>query len=138
MTNIANKARRALIKCGKSLPFVLCFIVLISYFESLIALSTHDYLLYGDYMVLNTPLSFAIASFAQYDLLYIIVLVIVSFAIEACYYNRISLLFLLFNIYERAYFTNHVYENNIYYIVAIINALICAFFCYKGIKILRK
>lgn len=138
MKSLIHKTRIFLIRFGKIIPFVLCFIVFISYLENLVALSTEDYLMYNGFYVLNKPISYLIGSYFEYNALFLSFLIVVSFAIETCIYNKLAIFYLAINLYEKSYFTNHVYENNIYYIVAIINALICVFFGYKGIKILRK
>lgn len=132
------KTRVLLIQVGKVIPFVFCFVVFISFCESLYALLTNDFIEFSDGVYLNKPLSWYIGQYFKYDFVTLIVLTIISFAIRTCIYNKLAILYLAINLYEKSYFSNHIYENNIYYIVAIINSLICAFFCYKGIKILRK
>lgn len=137
MTRIAHKTRIALIRLGKSLPFIVCAIVLISYLENINSFISEDFVIYDGYAIPNKPISYLIGSYFEYNALFLSFLTIVSFAIETCLYNKLAIFYLAINLYEKSYFTNHVYDNEIYYIVAIINALICVFFCCKGIKILR-
>lgn len=133
-----QRIRIILIQLGKVLPFILCLISLISYCESCYALIMQDYVMWGNDVILNKPISWFIGNYFEYNLQMLFVIAIISFAIRTCIYNKLAILYLALNLYEKSYFSNHIYENNIYYIVAIINSLICAFFYYKGIKILRK
>lgn len=138
MIGIAHRTRIALIRFGKTFPFVVCAIVLISYLENINSLANEDFIIYDGYAIPNKPISYLIGSYFEYNALFLSFLTIVSFAIETCIYNKLAIFYLAINLYEKSYFANHIYDNNIYYIVAIINAIICALFCYKGIKILRK
>ena len=138
MVSVAHRTRIALIRIGKTLPFIVCSIVFVSYLENIISLINENYIIYDGYAILNKPISYFIGSYFEYNALFLSFLIVVSFAIETCIYNKLAIFYLAINLYEKSFFTNHIYENNIYYIVAIINSLICAFFCYKGIKILRK
>ena len=136
--DIAHSARKALIRIGKLFPFVLCAIVFVGYTESLFALIFENYMQYKDGFVLNTPISFAIATAIEYDLLFIIIAFVTSAAIEACIYNFLAIVYLLFNLAEKSFFATHEFDNNVYYIVSIINIALCTFFVYKGIKQLKK
>lgn len=136
--NLIHRTRILLIRFGKVVPFVVCALVFISYIENIYALYNECYLTINGVVILNKPISYLIGSYFEYNALFLSFLIVVSFAIETCIYNKLAIFYLAINLYEKSYFTNHVYENNIYYIVAIINALVCAFFCNKGIKILRK
>lgn len=136
--NLIHRTRILLIRFGKGVPFVVCALVFISYIENIYALYNEYYLTINGVVILDKPISYLIGSYFEYNALFLSFLTIVSFAIQTCIYNKLAIIYLAINLYEKSYFTNHVYENNIYYIVAIINALICAFFCYKGIKISLK
>lgn len=133
---ITHRTRILLIKVGKILPFLLCSLVMISYFENFVSLMTQDFVQYGDYYVLRKPISWFIGRYFEYNIQMLLVIVIISFAIQTCIYNKLACAYLAINLYEKSYFLTHEFENEIYYIVAIVNVLICAFFCYKGITIL--
>ena len=131
-----NRARRLLINFGKMIPFVLCFIVLISYTESLYALCSDNVMLYGDSAVLYTPISFYIAKRFEYDWLTILATTILSISIETCYWNKLALFYLFIQLWEKTYFsTIELYPEYIYAIIAV-NLLCSGFFVFKGITIL--
>lgn len=131
-----NRARRLLINFGKIIPFVLCFMVLISYAESLYALCTDNFMLYGDSAALYTPISFYIAKRFEYDWLTILATTILSISIETCYWNKLALFYLFVQLWEKTYFsTIELYPEYIYAIIAV-NLLCSGFFVFKGITIL--
>ena len=131
-----NQARRLLINFGKMIPFVLCFIVLISYTESLYALCTDNVMLYGDSAALYTPISFYIAKRFEYDWLTILATTILSISIETCYWNKLALFYLFVQLWEKTCFsTIELYSEYIYAIIAV-NLLCSGFFVFKGITIL--
>lgn len=138
MKSLIHKTRVFLIRFGKLIPFVLSFIVLISYFENLIALSTEDYLMYNGFYVLNKPISYFIGSYFEYNALFLSFLIVVSFAISTCLHNKLANLYLAINLYEKSYFASHAYENEIYYVVCIVNMIVAAYLTYKGLKIITK
>lgn len=134
--NIVYKSRIFLVRLAKVFPFILCFIVLISYTESLYALITESYYAYGNDVVLYKPLSWIISEYFIYNWYTIVVATILSLAMETCWANKASIVYLCVNARERDYFiTIELYEEYIY-TICILNILICSFFCYKGIKIL--
>lgn len=135
--NLANVARRYLIRIGKALPFLLCFILSICYAENAFSLATGRFLEFDGYIILSTPISTFIAEFFEYDILIVIITLIVSIAIEACKWNLWATLYLGVHLVEKSYFT---FELEIWQIWVIIcgNFLVSVLFCYKGIKILVK
>jgi hypothetical protein len=137
MDSLANKARRTLISTGKVLPFVICFIIFIGYAESLIALATNDFLEYDGYVTLNTRISFVVAQYFKYDLLIVCVVLILSFAIETCRWNKYAVLYMLIQLGEKYYFD---FEMDVWliYVICIINIVISGFLTHKGIKIALK
>ena len=136
--NFIVRTRIALINTGKVLPFVLCIIVLISYTESFTALLTENYLVYGDYYVLNKPISWFIGSYFEYNAQMLVVLTIISIAIQTCVWNKISCLYLALNLIQKSWFAEHEYDITTYYIVIIANMIICAYLIYKGLKQLTR
>lgn len=135
---MVNKIRRLLINLGKVLPFILCFVLLIGYTESIISLVFDNYLNYENYLTLSTPLSFWIALKFQYDYLTLFIITIISFAIETCKWNKLAILYLLMQLWEKDYFfTIELYKEYIY-LICIINIIVCTFFVLKGITIFLK
>ena len=130
-----NQARRLLINIGKMLPFVVCFLVLLNYAESLYAMMTEDYLSYDGFIILNTPIAFYIGSHFEYNIQMLVVLCVISVAIETCIYNKLACLYLGVNLFEKSYFDFELEPYQIYVIIAV-NIIASGFFVYKGVKIL--
>lgn len=129
--------RRLLIRLGKCLPFILCGTICVSCVEMLIALATHDFIDYNGIIILNTPISFAIGLYFEYDTLVCVLSFVLSIAIEACKWNLWALLYLFVHLAEKSYFD---FELDIWqiYIISILNLVISAYFTYKGIKIMLR
>ena len=138
MNGIIHKTRVALIRIGKVLPFIICFIVLVSYAEGLFALTTNDFIIYDEEVILRKPISWFIGSYFEYNIQMLFVLVIISFAIETCIYNKLACGYLGVNLYEKSFFASHEYEITIYIAVCVVNILVCLYLVWKGIQILRK
>lgn len=134
MIDIIYKARVALINIGKILPFFVISIVLVSYAESLYALSTERFIVWSGEVILYKPISWFIGSYFEYNAQMLVVLTIISIAIETCIWNKLSCVYLGINLFEKDWFANHEYDTEIYYIVIAINILICAYLIYKGLK----
>ena len=132
-----HKARIWLIRLGKVLPFVICFIVMLSYSETAFNLATNDLFSWCGIVIPSKPISWFISGYFEYNLQMLVVLCIVSIAIETCIYNKLACGYLGINLAEKSYFDFELYPEYIY-AICIVNILICGFFCYKGIKILIK
>ena len=129
--------RRLLINVGKILPFVVCFIVLISYVENVYALTIEDYMYYDGYYVLNKQVSNFIGSIFEYNIQTLAVLVLISFAISTCVYNKLACLYLGINLLEKSYFDFELEPTTIY-IICLANIIVAGYLTIKGIKILLR
>ena len=135
--NFANSARRLLIRLGKAQPFILCFVVFVAYIEVVYALFCENYLYFYDCVVVNTPINFYVASIVEYDWFIVIVLLMISFAIEVCKWNIYTTLFLIIQLIEKYYFDFEL-ELTAIYIICTLNIIVAGYIAYKGIKILLK
>ncbi len=133
VTNI----RKLLIRIGKVLPFVVCFIACINYLETAFAMATSNFLLYDGIVIPNTPFSFLVGSYFEYNLQMLAVLCIVSVAIETCLYNKLACGYLGVNLAEKSYFDFEL-EPTAIYIICLANILVAGYLTFKGIKILLK
>ena len=133
--NVIHKTRIFLIQIGKILPFIVCFSATISYYESIFALCFENYILYDNYSILYKPISFFIGRYFEYNLQTLVVLCVISVAIETCIYNKLACLYLGVNLFEKSYFD---FELDIWqiYTIAIANLIVSGYFTYKGIRIL--
>lgn len=136
--NIIHSFRVVLIRLGKILPFIMCFIVALSYVENVFALAINDYLLYDDMIVPNKPISWFIGQYFEYNFQMLIVLCITSIAIETCFWNKLGCCYLGINLLEKSWFINHVYDNEIYITICLANLAIGFLIIYKGVKQLLK
>ena len=134
--NIANGARRVLVNCGKILPFVICFIVCISHYETFLSTICGWYVCYGNDVLLSKPISYAIGSVFEYDMLTLFMVLVISVAIETCYWNKIAILYLCINLWERQYFDMALDETTIC-TISFANVIVSAFLVYKGFTKLK-
>lgn len=130
-----HNARIWLIQLGKVLPFIVCFVVSISYIESIISLANNHIIAYDNYVILHKPITFFIAQYFEYNLQTLAVLVIISIAIETCIYNKLACGYLGVNLAEKSYFDFELEPTTIY-IICLANIIIAGYITYKGIKIL--
>lgn len=127
-----------LIRIGKVLPFIICMLVLVSYTESLFALTTEDFVAWGDEVILRKPISWFIGQYFEYNIQMLAVLCIISVAIETCKWNKLACVYLGANLYEKYWFNGHVYDIEVYYVVILVNMLVSGYLIYRGMKILVK
>ena len=133
---MTNRFRRLLIRIGKTMPFLLCFLVFVNYSETLIALATSDYLAYDGMVIPNTRISFLVGKYFEYDLSMLIVLIVVSISVNTCFWNKAACLYLGANLYEKSFFETNMYDNEVYYAVCAINIILASYLTLKGIRIL--
>ena len=134
---MVNKVRKLLIRLGKILPFVICFLVFINYAESAFAVATSDYLLYDGIVIPNTPISLFVGRYFEYNIQMLAVLVILSISIQTCVHNKLACMYLGINLLEKSYFDFELETIHIC-VICIINMIIAGYITYKGIKILNK
>ena len=101
--NIVYKTMVMLVNMGKMLPFVLCGIILVSYSETMFSLATSDFVEWGGYIIPNTPISWFVGNYFEYDLVTLFALLIMSIAVQTCFWNKLSLLYLFLQLKEKEY-----------------------------------
>lgn len=126
--------RVLLIRLGKISPFLITFLVFISYVECLLALMTNSLAEYNGEVVLYKPLSWAIASYFEYDMYVVAFLTILAIAIETCIWNKLALLYLFIQLIEKGLLNHVMLDLWVYYIIVITNALISLVLTLKGIR----
>lgn len=132
-----NAFRRALIRLGKVIPFVLCFIVFVSYLEDVYALYTNSYMEFADGVYLYKPISWAIGNQLEYNISHLAVLCVLSIAISTCFYNKLACLYLGVNLLEKSYFDFELEPTTIY-IICLANIIVAGYLTVKGITIFLK
>lgn len=132
-----HRARIWLIRLGKVLPFVVCFIVMLSYSETIFNLATNDLNDWCGVVVPNKPISWLIGQYLEYNLQTLAVLVILSIAISTCIYNKLACGYLGVNLAEKSYFDFELEPTTIY-IICLANIIVAGYITYKGIYLLTK
>ena len=138
MSDGLNQIRILLINTGKILPFVICCTICVSDCECLYSLMSNDYIMYGDYMILNKPISWCVGEWFEYKVQLLIVLTILSFAIRTCIYNKIAIAYAYLNLFEKDYFESVELYIDVIYIIVLINIIISALLSCKGISLYIK
>lgn len=131
---IAHRARVVLINIGKLLPFLICFLVCISYAEGIFALLTNNIVHYADTYTLRKPISQLIGCYFEYDWVHVFVLTIISFAVETCKWNKISVLYLALHLVFKHYISQFELEPTTIYTICITNIAISGYLTLKGLK----
>lgn len=127
--------RTLLIRVAKILPFVFCFILILSYCECIVSLCIGSFSNYESYSIPCKPISWAIAGIAEYGWNTLAILAILSIAVETCIWNKLSIIYLGLNIYEKDFFGSiELYEETVI-ITCAANIIVAAFLVYKGCKI---
>ena len=126
--------RVLLIRLGKISPFLITFLVFISYVESLLALMTNSLAEYNGEVVLYKPISWAIASDFEYDMYVVAFLTILAIAIETCIWNKLALRYLFIQLIEKGLLAHVMLDLWAYYIIVITNSLISLVLTLKGIR----
>ena len=131
-----NAFRKALIRLGKIIPFVLCFIVCVSYIEDVYALYTNSYIEFADGVYLYKPISWAIGNQLEYNISHLAVLCVLSIAISTCLYNKLACCYLCINLAEKSYF-NFELEQTYIYIICLANIVVAGYLTVKGIMLYK-
>ena len=133
--SFVTKTRITLIQIGKIAPFVVCFVVFVSYTEDVYSLMLDRYVEFSDGVYLRKDLSWFIGNYFKYDLATLSFLVVLSYAIETCIYNKLACCYLGINLAEKSYFDFEL-EPTYIYIICLVNIVVASYLTYKGIKIL--
>lgn len=134
MYGITYRARLTLVRLAKILPFIICAMVAISYMETIYALTTNRlYCVDGDY-VLYKPISWVIGRCFLYEWYTMVFVTILAFAMETCIYNKLCILYLCFNLWEKDFFLDVELLPFCVYIVSALNVILSTWIVYKGLK----
>ena len=131
-----NKVRRLLIQIGKILPFVICGLLLFGYAETLFAVITSRFLDWNGIVIPNTPISFFIGRYFEYNLQMLVVLCIISIAIETCVWNKLTCAYLGIVLLQK-HFLDFEMEESTICVICTLNIIVCAVLIYKGFKMLK-
>ena len=127
--------RTLLIRVAKILPFVFCFILILSYYECIVSLCIGSFSNYESYTIPYNPISWAIAGIAEYGWNTLAILAILSIAVETCIWNKLSIAYLGLNLYEKNFFANIELYDETVIVICIANIVVSSLLVYKGCKI---
>lgn len=99
------------------------------------AVATSNYLYYDGMVILNTPISFFIGQYFEYDLLVCIITLIISIAIEACKWNLWATFYAFAHLAEKSYFGFEL-EPTAIYIICLANIIVAGYLTLRGINII--
>ena len=131
--------RKLLIRLGKTIPFVLVFILLVGYVETIYSIITNNTIVDAEENIIyNLPISFFIADIVYIDWLDVLLVWILCFALELCKYSFRCAYLITLNLPFR-WLVEHVYiESGIIVGLASFMAL-CGLYCVcGGIKMISK
>ncbi len=134
--NFITKTRVTLIQIGKIAPFVVCFVVFISYTEDVYSLMFDRYVEFSDGVYLRKDLSWFIGNYFKYDLATLSFLVVLSYAIETCIYNKLACGYLGINLAEKSYFDFELEPTTIY-VICLANIIVAGYLTFKGIMLYK-
>lgn len=137
MNGLAYKSRFVLVRIGKILPFVVCILVALSYFECIYSTAVGDFVELDGFVIPNKPLSWAIGRVAEYNIQMLVVLSVISVAMETCIYNKAACLYLGVNLLEKAVLDFEL-EQSYIYAICITNIIVVCFLTYKGVFVSLK
>jgi hypothetical protein len=84
-------------------------------------------------MIPNTPISFYIAgNFIEYDMFTVVIIFVISYAIETCRWNKLACLYLLIHIIFKAYVQDVELDEAAVVLLSGINIVISGFLVYKA------
>ena len=133
---ITMSARRGIIWIGKYAPFVIVAIVTLSNIEALYSLLTEQYAEYNGEIVYYKPISWFIGDYFKLSIAWIFALFVLSFGVEACFWNRACIAFLAVVLWQKDFFLEHTIDETYFAVVLIANSTIGVLLVFKGLKIL--
>ena len=82
----------------------------------------------------NEITAYIVGNYFEYNLQMLVVLCVISIAIETCIYNKMACGYLGINLAEKSYFDFELEPTTIY-AICLANIIVCGYLTYKGIKI---
>ena len=135
---MATLFRKFLIRLGKVIPFVIAFILLISYIETIYAIISSDTIVDAeDNVVYNLPISFFFADFIYIDWFDVLLVWILCFALELCKYTFRCAYLITINLVFRTIIENANLSNHYIVALCIFMALWSCMCLYGGIKVIK-
>lgn len=129
--------RKLLIRLGKTIPFVLAFILLVGYVETIYSIITNNTIIDAEENVIyNLPASFYLADIVYIDWLDVLLVWILCVALELCKYSFRCAYLITLNLAVRFVLENFYLPNPVLIHLCAFMALLGLYCVYGGIKIL--
>lgn len=130
--------RVVLIRTGKTLPFILCFMVFVSYTETAFALALGSFSEWNGYIIPYKPVSWFLGQYFEYNIQMLLVLTITSIATNTCVWNKLACLYLAVNLIEKYWLESNCLQLVAIGFICFLNMTVSSYITYKGIKALLK
>ena len=129
--------RKLLIRLGKTIPFVLAFILLVGYVETIYSIITNSTIVDAEENIIyNLPISFFLADIVYIDWLDVLLVWILCFALELCKYSFRCAYLITLNLPFRWLVAHVSMPDGIVIGLYVFMALAGLYCVYGGIKIL--
>jgi len=131
--------RKLLIRLGKTIPFVLAFILLVGYVETIHSIITNNTIVDAEENIIyNMPISFFIADIVYIDWLDVLLIWILCFALELCKYSFRCAYLITLNLPFRWLVENYETTDNVIITCSFIMTLLSLLCLYGGIKVIKR
>ena len=109
-------------------------LIIVSYIENVYALLSNHFVNYDGTIILRKPISFLIGTYCEYNIQTLLILSVISIAVETCKWNKIACIYLGLNLVEKSLFDFEMYAWQIY-TLCVVNVLVASYITYKGVKV---
>jgi hypothetical protein len=131
--------RKLLIRLGKTIPFVLAFILLVGYVETIYSIITNNTIVDAEENIIyNLPISFSIADIVYIDWLDVLLVWILCFALELCKYSFRCAYLITLNLPFRWLVENYQTTDNVIITCSFVMTLLSLLCLYGGIKVIKR
>ena len=131
--------RKLLIRLGKTIPFVLAFILLVGYVETIYSIITNNTIIDAEENIIyNMPISFFLADIIYIDWLDVLLVWILCFALELCKYSFRCAYLITLNLPFRWLVENYETTDNVIITCSFIMTLLSLLCLYGGIKVIKR
>ncbi len=131
--------RKLLIRLGKTIPFVLAFILLVGYVETIYSIITNNTIVDAEEnAIYNMPISFFLADIIYIDWLDVLLVWILCFALELCKYSFRCVYLITLNLPFRWLIENYETTDNVIITCSFIMTLLSLLCLYGGIKVIKR
>ena len=131
--------RKLLIRLGKTIPFVLAFILIVGYVETIYSIITNNTIIDAEENIIyNMPISFFLADIVYIDWLDVLLVWILCFALELCKYSFRCAYLITINLPFRWLVEHYKISDNIIVTCSFIMTLLSLLCLYGGIKVIKR